>query len=115
MTSKLRAEHLAKSYGGRPIVKDVSLEVSTGEIVGLLGPNGAGKTTSFRMLTGDETPSSGDAEIFSKSLSSNRRKFLSQIGYCPQFDSIIPELTGKLAIVAICLFYSLSHLYLLLS
>lgn len=75
-------------------VRNVSFGVKTGECFGLLGINGAGKTTSFRMLTGDETPSAGDAEIFSKSLSSNRRKFLSQIGYCPQFDSIIPELTG---------------------
>ena len=43
----LYAEHLAKSYKNRQVVKDVSLAVNTGEIVGLLGPNGAGKTTSF--------------------------------------------------------------------
>ena len=49
---KLRAEHLMKSYNGRKVVKDVSLEVSQGEIVGLLGPNGAGKTTSFYMTVG---------------------------------------------------------------
>ena len=49
---KLRAEHLMKSYSGRKVVKDVSLEVSQGEIVGLLGPNGAGKTTSFYMTVG---------------------------------------------------------------
>ncbi|MDO6805162.1 ATP-binding cassette domain-containing protein, partial [Wenyingzhuangia sp. 1_MG-2023] len=41
----LKAEHLAKSYNGREVVKDVSLAVSSGQIVGLLGPNGAGKTT----------------------------------------------------------------------
>ena len=76
-------------------MRNVSFGVKPGECFGLLGINGAGKTTSFRMLTGDEIPSGGDAEIFSKSLSSHRRKFLSKIGYCPQFDSIIPELTGK--------------------
>ena len=43
----LRADNLMKSYSGRKVVKDVSLEVNQGEIVGLLGPNGAGKTTSF--------------------------------------------------------------------
>ena len=48
---KLRAENLMKSYSGRKVVKDVSLEVNQGEIVGLLGPNGAGKTTISPWLT----------------------------------------------------------------
>ena len=47
------------------------------------------------MLTGDETPSQGQAEIHSYKLGDRRRKFLSQVGYCPQFDSIIPQLTGR--------------------
>ena len=47
----LRAENIAKSYGGRQVVKEISLEVKQGEIIGLLGPNGAGKTTSFYMLS----------------------------------------------------------------
>ena len=47
------------------------------------------------MLTGDETPSQGQAEILSFKLAERRRKFLSQVGYCPQFDSIIPQLTGR--------------------
>ncbi len=49
---KLRAEHLVKKYRSRTVVKDVSLELEQGEIVGLLGPNGAGKTTSFYMIVG---------------------------------------------------------------
>ncbi|MGL5250798.1 MAG: ATP-binding cassette domain-containing protein, partial [Enterovibrio sp.] len=48
----LSAKNLAKSYNGRKVVTDVSLEVKTGEIIGLLGPNGAGKTTSFYMIVG---------------------------------------------------------------
>jgi lipopolysaccharide export system ATP-binding protein len=48
----LKASHLAKSYKARQVVRDVSLEVSTGQIVGLLGPNGAGKTTTFYMIVG---------------------------------------------------------------
>ena len=47
------------------------------------------------MLTGDETPSQGEAEILNHRLAASRRKFLSQVGYCPQFDSIIPQLTGR--------------------
>ena len=48
----LTASHLAKSYKSRQVVRDVSLSVSTGQIVGLLGPNGAGKTTTFYMIVG---------------------------------------------------------------
>ena len=49
---KLRSENIVKIYGGKEVVKAVSIEVSKGEIVGLLGPNGAGKTTSFYMIVG---------------------------------------------------------------
>src|SRR5690606_3173963 len=56
---KLSATNLMKSYGGRQVVKDVSLEVNQGEIVGLLGPNGAGKTTSFYMIVGLIKPNGG--------------------------------------------------------
>ena len=56
---KLRAEQLNKIYRGRSVVKNVSLEVNQGEIVGLLGPNGAGKTTSFYMIVGLIKPNGG--------------------------------------------------------
>lgn len=56
---KLRAEKLDKIYRGRSVVKNVSLEVNQGEIVGLLGPNGAGKTTSFYMIVGLIKPNGG--------------------------------------------------------
>ncbi|HEU5280679.1 MAG TPA: ATP-binding cassette domain-containing protein, partial [Gammaproteobacteria bacterium] len=52
MTETLRATHLSKTFKTRQVVKDVSLHVHRGEIVGLLGPNGAGKTTSFYMIVG---------------------------------------------------------------
>ena len=98
-------------------VKELSFGVKTGECFGLLGINGAGKTTTFRMLTGDETPtrgnssnntfilpmlSSGNASILSTQLNTSRRKFLQQIGYCPQFDSIIPQLTGRELLTLMC-------------
>ena len=91
----LKVFGLKKKFRNLAAVKDVSFGVKMGECFGLLGINGAGKTTTFRMLTGDETPSTGEAEILRSRLGSTRRKFLSQIGYCPQFDSIIPELTGR--------------------
>ena len=63
MASTLSAHHLAKAYGGRPVVKDVSLQVSAGEIVGLLGPNGAGKTTCFYTIVGLVRADSGQVFI----------------------------------------------------
>ncbi len=59
----LSATNLIKSYGGRRVVDNVSLEVCAGEIVGLLGPNGAGKTTSFRMMIGMVTPEGGQVTL----------------------------------------------------
>ena len=56
---KLETRELSKSYRGRKVVDDVSIEVEQGEVVGLLGPNGAGKTTSFYMIVGLITPDSG--------------------------------------------------------
>ena len=58
--SRLEAHHLQKFYGSRKVVKDVSLTVRKGEVVGLLGPNGAGKTTSFYMIVGLVRASAGD-------------------------------------------------------
>ena len=59
MTEILRTEALSKAYRRRRVVKEVSIAVHEGEIVGLLGPNGAGKTTSFRMVVGMITPDAG--------------------------------------------------------
>ena len=55
----LRTDNLVKSYGGRQVVKEVSVKVGQGEIVGLLGPNGAGKTTTFYMTVGFVQPEAG--------------------------------------------------------
>jgi len=91
----LQVSHLQKKFRGLQAVNNMSFGVKNGECFGLLGINGAGKTTTFRMLTGDEVPTKGSASLLGISLGGNRRKYLSKIGYCPQFDSIIPQLTGK--------------------
>ncbi len=59
----LEGRGLYKMYGNREVVRDVSLEVHRGEIVGLLGPNGAGKTTTFYLLTGMIRPSAGSVAL----------------------------------------------------
>ena len=91
----LYAEHLAKSYKNRQVVKDVSLAVNTGQIVGLLGPNGAGKTTSFYMVVGLVRHDNGGVRIDDEDISilpmHDRAK--QGIGYLPQEASIFRRLT----------------------
>ncbi|KAJ7372707.1 ATP-binding cassette sub- A member 3 [Desmophyllum pertusum] len=65
------------------------------ECFGLLGINGAGKTTTFRMLTGDETMSSGTAAVEGFDIRSNMNRVRQRVGYCPQFDALIDQLTGR--------------------
>lgn len=93
--SILTASNLAKSYKGRQVVKDVSLEVRSGQIVGLLGPNGAGKTTSFYMIVGLVKADRGVIRIDQRDLSHvpmhGRAK--AGIGYLPQEASIFRKLS----------------------
>ena len=92
--SRLEARHLKKSYGSRTVVKDVSLVVGKGEVVGLLGPNGAGKTTSFYMIVGLVRASAGDILIDGQSVEHmpiHRRARLG-LSYLPQEASIFRKL-----------------------
>ncbi|HHW7507277.1 TPA: LPS export ABC transporter ATP-binding protein [Mannheimia haemolytica] len=93
--SVLYAEHLAKSYKQRQVVKDVSLNVKSGEIVGLLGPNGAGKTTTFYMVVGLVRHDYGTIRIDDQDISTlpmhDRAK--QGIGYLPQEASIFRRLS----------------------
>ncbi|MFZ2309753.1 MAG: LPS export ABC transporter ATP-binding protein [Rhodoferax sp.] len=91
---RLEARHLQKAYGKRQVVKDVSLTVRTGEVVGLLGPNGAGKTTSFYIIVGLLRASAGDITIDGASIEHmpiHRRARLG-LGYLPQEASIFRKL-----------------------
>ena len=93
-TSRLEARHLQKSYGSRKVVKDVSLEVAKGEVVGLLGPNGAGKTTSFYMIVGLVRADAGEISIDGRSVEHmpiHRRSRLG-LSYLPQEASIFRKL-----------------------
>ncbi|XP_068631847.1 phospholipid-transporting ATPase ABCA3-like [Battus philenor] len=91
----LVAKNLSKYYGNNLAVDQVSFSVSDGECFGLLGVNGAGKTTTFKMLMGDETISSGDAFVSGYSVKKDITKVYENIGYCPQFDAVFGELTGR--------------------
>ncbi len=93
--SRLQARHLQKAYGNRKVVKDVSLDVDKGEVVGLLGPNGAGKTTSFYMIVGLVRADAGQITIDGKSVEHmpiHRRSRLG-LSYLPQEPSIFRKLS----------------------
>jgi lipopolysaccharide export system ATP-binding protein len=91
----LTASNLAKSYKRRPVVKDVSIEISSGEVIGLLGPNGAGKTTCFYMIVGLIGSDKGTITLSGEDLSSApmHERARKGIGYLPQEASIFRKLS----------------------
>jgi lipopolysaccharide export system ATP-binding protein len=93
--SQLRAERLNKRYKARTVVKDVSLDVSSGEVVGLLGPNGAGKTTCFYMMVGLISLDGGDLFLDRQALTHTpiHRRARMGLSYLPQEASIFRKLT----------------------
>jgi ABC-type (unclassified) transport system, ATPase component len=101
--SELRVESLRKKYKTRTVVQDISLQISSGEVVGLLGPNGAGKTTSFYMMVGLVPLDGGRILLDGKDLSHlpmHRRARLG-LSYLPQEPSIFRKLTVAENIMAI--------------
>ncbi len=99
----LKASHLVKSYKKRPVIRDVSLTVESGAIVGLLGPNGAGKTTCFYMIVGLVSQDGGsvhinDEDITHLPMHGRARK---GIGYLPQEASVFRKMTVQNNIMAI--------------
>ena len=101
--SLLHADSLRKRYKSRTVVRDVSLEVSSGEVVGLLGPNGAGKTTCFYMIVGLAAADEGRIELDGRDLTHlpiHRRARLG-ISYLPQENSVFRKLTVEENVQAI--------------
>jgi lipopolysaccharide export system ATP-binding protein len=101
--SVLRALNLAKSYKSRTILKDISLEVESGEVVGLLGPNGAGKTTAFYMIVGLTRCEHGEIFLDNRDighLPMHRRAQLG-LGYLPQEPSVFRRMSVSSNIMSI--------------
>lgn len=99
----LKAENLSKSYGNKQVVKNVSLNVKEGEVVGLLGPNGAGKTTSFYMIVGLIKANNGNVLLNDSNITNipmyKRAKL--GIGYLSQEASIFRKMTVKNNILSV--------------
>ena len=89
----LFARNLTRRFGNREIIRDVSLELKRGEVLGLLGHNGAGKTTTMQMLTGCLSPNSGTIEICGIDLLRRSTKAKSHLGYLPETPPLYRELT----------------------
>jgi lipopolysaccharide export system ATP-binding protein len=99
----LQIEKLGKRYGGRAVVKEISIAVTSGQVIGLLGPNGAGKTTTFYMTVGMIKPDTGkvilnDEDITECPMYVRARKGL---GYLPQETSVFRKLTVEQNVLAI--------------
>ncbi len=99
----LAVRHLAKTYKSRQVVKDVSLTVNSGEVIGLLGPNGAGKTTSFYMIVGLVAGEGGTIHLDEEDLSSLPMDLRARkgLGYLPQEASVFRKLTVEENIAAV--------------
>ncbi|KAM4661795.1 ATP-binding cassette sub-family A member 2 [Discoglossus pictus] len=96
----LKIENLTKVYKSRKMGRILAVDrlcvgVRPGECFGLLGVNGAGKTTTFKMLTGDESTTGGEAFINGHSILKELLQVQQSIGYCPQFDALFDELTAQ--------------------
>ncbi|MDJ0850837.1 MAG: ABC transporter ATP-binding protein [Myxococcota bacterium] len=91
----VKIEKLSRRFGDLEAVRELTLEIRPGETFGLLGPNGAGKTTTIGMLSTLLPPSSGDAQIFGSSLSSETRSVRRLVGLTPQEISLYPDLDAE--------------------
>jgi lipopolysaccharide export system ATP-binding protein len=107
----LRAEAVKKQLGGREVLRDVSIEVRAGEVVGLLGPNGAGKTTTFYIIVGLLRPDSGRVLLNAVDITRQPMYQRARLGvsYLPQEPSVFRKLTVEENILAILETLGLSH------
>jgi len=91
----IEVDHLSKSFGGRPAVKDISFRVEKGQILGFLGPNGAGKTTTMRILTCYMPATSGTARVAGFDVFSDSMEVRRRVGYLPETPPLYDEMSVK--------------------
>ncbi|MBL8497989.1 ABC transporter ATP-binding protein [Nitrosomonas sp. JL21] len=89
----LSAVNLRRNYQSHTVVRQVSVQLKRGEVLGLLGPNGAGKTTTLRMLAGNLAPSAGNIEICGIDLFEQPLAAKANLGYLPEIPPLYPEMT----------------------
>ncbi|KAI4457978.1 atp-binding cassette transporter subfamily a abca [Holotrichia oblita] len=94
---------LTKQYSNFFAVNQLCLGIKGYECFGLLGVNGAGKTTTFKMMTGDVVMSHGNGWIRNFNMQTQMKQVQKNVGYCPQFDALLDDLTGKETLIMYCL------------
>ena len=94
-TPLIQTQHLTKNYGNKPAVKDVSFEVSAGEVFGFLGPNGAGKTTTIKMIVGLLQPSEGLVKVAGYDVNTQPLLAKAASGYVPDTPNLYAKLSGR--------------------
>lgn len=93
MPAAIHVQHLSKSFGRKPVVRDVSITVEEGHITGFLGPNGAGKTTTLRLLCGLLTADEGEGEVLGLDFRTRHDDIKRQTGYMTQRFSLYEDMT----------------------
>ncbi len=103
MSDLLQAQSLVKSYRRRTVVRDVSVQVAAGEVVGLLGPNGAGKTTTFYMMVGLVRPNRGHIFLQQRDITAlpMHERARMGLGYLPQEPSVFRQMSAADNILAV--------------
>ena len=89
----VEVDHVSRSFGHRPVLRDVSFSVVKGEVLGFLGPNGAGKTTTMRILTGTLAPSAGRVRVGGVDMLDEPTRAKAQLGYLPETPPLNRDLT----------------------
>jgi ABC-2 type transport system ATP-binding protein len=100
---------LTKSFGGRPVVRDLSMQVKRGTIFGFLGPNGSGKTTTIRMLCGLLTPDEGSGTCLGYDIRTQALKIKTRVGYMTQRFSLYDDLSVRENLEFVARIYGLPH------
>jgi ABC-2 type transport system ATP-binding protein len=105
MNQAVSIRNLGKSLGGRAILRNITTEVHAGDVVGVIGKNGAGKTTLLETLLGYSPPSSGSARIFNEDCMCMSPAAKARIGFVPQQDELLAQLTGARQLALTGTFY----------
>jgi ABC-2 type transport system ATP-binding protein len=109
VSSAVVLRDLRREYGGRDVVRGVSLEIPAGEIFGLLGPNGAGKTTLLSMISTRLRPTSGDAWVFGKDVTQDVDAVRRLLNVAPQEEALYPSLTAAENLTFLAELYGVPH------
>jgi len=110
MSNTIEIKNLAKLYGSKMAVKDISFSIKENEILGLLGPNGCGKTTTIGMILGLLKPSDGEIKINGEKIEENRENILKKINFISPYIELPKKLTVKQNLIVYGKLYDIDNL-----